>query len=106
MFKILLLLTKIICILTLNYYVALLLWEYSSRISEMPRDLRFRAQISTVLFALSDIIFSTAIWLINIQNVRSVVCNILFIFLYMIAGWVSPLLNATLKEDSRCIFQS
>ena len=106
MFKILLLLTKIVCILALNHYVALLLWEYSSRISEMPHDLRFRAQISTVLFALSDIIFSTAIWLINIQNVRSVVCNILFIFLYMIAGWVSPLLNATLKEDSRCIFQS
>jgi hypothetical protein len=35
MLKLLLCLMKLVCFLTLNYYVLLLLWEYSSRISDM-----------------------------------------------------------------------
>lgn len=87
MIKIVLLLMKLACIITLNYYVVLLLWEYSSRIADMPREVRFRAQAATVLFALSDIIFSTAIWLIDVKNFRRAVVNILFIFIGMIVGW-------------------
>lgn len=88
MLKILLLLTKLACIVTLNYYVALLLWEYVSRTSELPRDLRLRAKISTTHFALSDIIFSTAILLIKTPDVGRVLRNLFIIFVCMIAGWM------------------